>query len=143
MPVAEDVIIARGHVNIRATNRRTLEITKDPYVTSRGDCIVACCADKAGPDLSQEVLALLRLRGNVMVEIEVGGLSEIIIGKTPMAEPRNPYRLVIRKSNYVDDSTLAVQADKSAADLPRPLVSLLRKGIIVRVKVRVWTYEGF
>ncbi|KUO85763.1 MAG: hypothetical protein AT709_05205 [Caldivirga sp. MG_3] len=50
--MAIDVVWARGHVNVMATHRNTLEITRDDYVTKRGDCIVACCADKAALDLN-------------------------------------------------------------------------------------------
>jgi hypothetical protein len=137
--VALDIIIARGHQNITATNDRTLEITRDPYVTRRGDCIIACCADKAGPQLSREVLEALKRPGVVEVAIEAGGLSEVVRGETPLAAPASPYRLVIRKSRYVDDSTLAVAADKAAGDLSRELVANLKRGVVVRVVIRVWS----
>jgi hypothetical protein len=34
--------------------------------------------------------------------------------------------MVVRKSSYVDDRTLAISADKAAADLSRELVEKLR-----------------
>jgi hypothetical protein len=34
--------------------------------------------------------------------------------------------MVVRKSSYIDDRTLAVNADKAAADLPRKLVEKLQ-----------------
>ncbi|RLF17024.1 MAG: DUF371 domain-containing protein, partial [Thermoprotei archaeon] len=40
MEIVEE-IIAWGHPNIRALHRSTMEITKEPYVTPRGDCIIA------------------------------------------------------------------------------------------------------
>lgn len=132
-----DVILARGHVNITATNRRTLEITKDPYVTRRGDCIIACCADKAGPELAGDLLEALIRPGTVRIVVEAGGMGYAITGRTPLAMPTSPYRLVVRRSNHVDDSTLAVGADGAAADLPRDLVSRLRDGVVVRVEVEV------
>jgi len=133
----KDVIIARGHPNISASNRRTLEITKDPYVTRRGDCIIACCADKAGPELAGDLLEALMRPGTVRIVVEAGGMGYAITGRTPLAVPTSPYRLVVRRSGHVDDSTLAVGADGAAADLPRGLVSRLRDGVVVRVEVEV------
>jgi hypothetical protein len=135
--VVEDVIVARGHPNVTASNARTLEITKDLYVTRRGDCIIACCADKAGPELARDLLDALRRPGTVRIVVEAGGIVATITGRTPLATPTNPYRLVVRRSRYVDDSTLAVEADKAAADLPRDLVSRLRDGVVVRVGISV------
>lgn len=132
-----DIIIARGHANITAKNTRTLEITRDPYVTRSGDCIIACCADKAGPDLSRGLREALRRPGTVRITIEAGGVSDVIVGKTPLVAPTNPYRLVVRRSNYVDDSTLAVGADKAAADLSRALISKIKEGAVVRVVISV------
>ena len=133
----KDVIIARGHPNISASNRRTLEITKDPYVTRRGDCIIACCADKAGPELAGDLLEALMRPGTVRIVVEAGGMGYAITGRTPLVVPTSPYRLVVRRSGHVDDSTLAVRADGAAADLPRGLVSRLRDGVVVRVEVEV------
>ncbi len=133
-----DVIIARGHANVTAKNERTLEITRDPYVTRSGDCIIACCADKAGPDLSEELREALARPGIVKIVVEAEGIEEVITGRTPLAPPTNPYRLVVRRSRYVDDSTLAVEADKAAAHLSRELVSKIREGVVVRVEISVY-----
>jgi len=132
-----DVFLARGHVNITATNRRTLEITKDPYVTRRGDCIVACCAEKAAGELRREVLQALASRGVVVVVIDAGDVWDVVAGETPGVVPTSTWRMVVRKSRYVDDSTLAVSADKAAADLNRALVAKLRQGAPVRVVVGI------
>lgn len=135
--VPSDVLIARGHVNVTATNRRTLEISKDPYVTRRGDCIVACCAEKAAGELRREVLRALASRGVVVVVIDAGDVWDVVTGEAPGAVPTSTWRMVVRKSRYVDDSTLAVSADKAAADLNRALVAKLRQGAPVRVVVGI------
>jgi len=132
-----DVFLARGHANITATNRRTLEITKDLYVTRRGDCIVACCAEKAAGELRREVLQALASRGVVVVVIDAGDVQEVVTGETPGVAPTSRWRMVVRKSRHVDDSTVAVSADKAAADLNKALVAKLRQGVPVRVVVGV------
>lgn len=45
-------VTAHGHRNIFATNKKTFEMTKEPHLTERGDCIVAVAADKSGPCLN-------------------------------------------------------------------------------------------
>ncbi|HID73268.1 TPA: DUF371 domain-containing protein [Candidatus Micrarchaeota archaeon] len=51
--VAHDVVTARGHPNIRAEHETTFEVTTEPSLTPRGDCIVGVQADKAASDLSR------------------------------------------------------------------------------------------
>lgn len=135
--VPRDVFTARGHPNISATNRRTLEITKDPYVTKRGDCIVACCAEKAAGELDAQVLHALAHEGTVVVILDVGTAVDYVVGKTPRRTPTSRWRLVVRKSEYVDESTVAVASDKSAAELDRRLVAELKRGALLRVIVGV------
>ena len=55
-----EVIYARGHENIKATHKTTMEITKDPYLTPRGDCIIAVKANKAALDLSRRLIEKLK-----------------------------------------------------------------------------------
>ena len=38
--IAIETLEAYGHRNIRATHRSTFELTKDDYLTHRGDCII-------------------------------------------------------------------------------------------------------
>ena len=40
-----EIVIARGHPNIRATHKTTLEVTKEKELSPRGDCIIGICAD--------------------------------------------------------------------------------------------------
>jgi hypothetical protein len=56
MPIKtlKEEVIANGHENIEATHPTTLEITKERYLSRRGDCIIAVAADKSLTDLSEE-----------------------------------------------------------------------------------------
>ncbi|MGA7043503.1 MAG: DUF371 domain-containing protein, partial [Nitrososphaeraceae archaeon] len=49
--MAQDEVIFYGHANIRSVHPRTIEITKDPNLTLRGDCIVGISANKSCSDL--------------------------------------------------------------------------------------------
>ncbi|MFN7105872.1 MAG: DUF371 domain-containing protein [Pyrobaculum sp.] len=131
------VFTARGHPNITAKNRQTLEIAKDPYVTKRGDCIVACCAEKAAGELGGELLSALARPGKVALIIDTGNLWDYVEGLTPLATPTSTWRIVARRSTYVDNSTVAIAIDKAAAGLKRELVKMLKEGAPVRITIGV------
>ena len=125
---ATEVILARGHENILATHKTTFEITKESSLSKRGNCVLAVAADKAMDDLSPEFKEKLRKDGaKVTVSIEAGEISETINAYgNPHLVLTHPTDIVIRKSSYICDRTLAIKADKAACDLSRTLVKKLR-----------------
>lgn len=123
-----EVIHAFGHPNILASHPTTIMITKERQVTKRGDCIVAVDADKSVADLSIEFKRALRqTKAKLIVELEVDGLKgEITAFGSPELKLNHPNDLVIRKSEFVSDRTLAVKADKSSCDLSKAVVEKLK-----------------
>ena len=123
-----EVIHAFGHPNILASHPTTIMITKERQVTKRGDCIVAVDADKSVADLSTEFKRALRQpKAKLIVELEVDGLKgEITAFGSPELKLNHPNDLVIRKSEFVSDRTLAVKADKSSGDLSKAVVEKLK-----------------
>lgn len=123
-----EVIHAFGHPNILASHPTTIMITKERQVTKRGDCIVAVDADKSVADLSTDFKRALRqLNAKLTVEIEVDGLKgEITAFGSPELKLNHPNDLVIRKSEFISDRTLAVRADKSSGDLSKAVVEKLK-----------------
>ncbi|HIE33974.1 MAG TPA: DUF371 domain-containing protein [Candidatus Altiarchaeales archaeon] len=130
-------ITARGHENIRATHKTTIEITKDNYLTPRGDCIIAVSADKGFLELSDEFKNLLRRRNTgLLIEIECSGITERINAHGhPDLSFKNPDEMVIRKSNFICDRTLVIGSDKGAIDINRELVEKLRAGKRVFIRL--------
>jgi hypothetical protein len=124
----KEVIPAQGHENILATNKTTLEFTKDTHLSKKGDCIVAVAADKALADLSAEFKEkLLRPHAKLTVLIEAGGITEQVEAQgSPKLILTHPTDAVIRKSDYVCNRTLAVHANKAAKDMTRDLVEKLK-----------------
>ena len=124
-----EVILAHGHINVLAVHKGTIEFTKEPYLSRSGDCIIAVDADKGMDELSLEFKKNLRkddakvtitvLVGEVAETIHASGNSRLILA--------HPTDFVIRKSGYICARTLAIHADKSAAELPRELVRFLSK----------------
>jgi len=123
-----ELLQASGHPRIRASHPTTLEITKDTYLTERGDCIVATHASKGAADLSPEFSRLIRSnKTHVTLTIRVANRSETITGRGDRRLTlTHPTDLVARKSSYVCARTLMVQADRSASDLGRRFVEALR-----------------
>jgi len=122
-----EVIHCRGHENVKATHRSTLEITREDFLTPKGDCIICVSADKALSDLSEEFKNALRRGSRLRVVILAGEISdELTAHGSPELKLESPVSMVIRKSNYVDGRTLAIKANKAAKDIKRELVELLR-----------------
>jgi hypothetical protein len=130
LPIAEleEIMRAKGHGNILAIHPTTLEFTRENDVSRRGDCIVVVSADKGMPDMSVEFKEMLRTENaRLTILIEAGGIVETVnaCGSAHLTLA-HPTELVVRKSSYVCSRTLAVKADKAAADLSRELIQKLK-----------------
>jgi hypothetical protein len=123
-----ETILAYGHMNIQAKHGTTIEITKDAKLTRQGDCIIAVAANKGLPDLSSEFKENLRRNvAELTVSIEAGGSIEVVNARgNAQLVLSHPTDIVIRKSSHISDRTLAIQADKAAADLSRELIDMLK-----------------
>ena len=123
-----EVIEARGHPNILATHETTLEITKETELTKRGDCIIAVGATKASADLSAEFKeAAKQENAEITILIEAGEERETVKAKgSPQLSFEHTTDMVIRKSSYVCNRTIAIRADKTAVDLSRKLTGKLQ-----------------
>ena len=120
--------MAFGHENLQAIHPTTLMFTRETHLSNSGDCIVAVAADKAVADLTQTFKDNLRKpNAKLTIIIEAGGLTEQInaSGSSKLILT-HPTDIVIRKSGYISDRTLAVEADKSSNDLSRELVKKLK-----------------
>lgn len=112
---------AKGHENILATHKNTLEFTKDEHVTLRGDCILAVSADFN----YKEIANLIKTNINAKVTMQI----ENIIDSFTCVLNRDfcdDHELVFRLSDFKSDRTLGVRASKSAATINRQLIELLK-----------------
>ncbi len=123
-----ETVTAYGHQNILATHRTTFEITRRSKLTRRGDCIVAVRADKALVDLNSNFKKAARNeRAKILITIEANGLRETIQAYgNPKLTLTNKTDMVIRKSNFICDRTLAIRANKAAKDFSRKLIQKLQ-----------------
>jgi len=133
-----DTIRAKGHSNITARHKTTLQITKDAHISKRADCVVGVLADKALGDLTSEVKAALKTNAaKVRFEIHAGHASEVItgFGSAHFAQS-DPNDMVVRKSGFTSGRTLMIGADKAAADLDRRFVEKLKKSEDIMIIVK-------
>jgi hypothetical protein len=123
-----EIIFAYGHKNIKATHESTLEITREAKLSKKGNCIIAVSASKAVTDLFSEFKENLRKEDARMIMlIEAGEVVEAVNAfGSPQLILTDPTDMVVRKSSYICNRTLAIQADKAAFDLSRKLVLKLR-----------------
>ena len=137
-----ETIFGYGHENIRATHKTTMAFTRDMHLSKKGDCIVAVAMNKALADLSIEFkeklrkqnakLTILLKADEIRAKINAHGSSQLVL--------THPTDIVVRKSDYVCDRTLAVHADQAAIDLSRNLVEKLtnpKQKVKVKLIVRV------
>jgi hypothetical protein len=122
------VFSARGHKNILSTHKTTFEVTKEEALSKRGNCIVAVEATKAAVDFPVEFKEAARREGaRITVTVEVDGVKETVKAwGSPQLLFTHQTDLVVRKSSYVCDRTLAIGADKAAIDFSRALVEKLK-----------------
>ncbi|MEM4481130.1 MAG: DUF371 domain-containing protein [Desulfurococcaceae archaeon] len=123
-----EVIKAKGHPNIKASHRTTFEVTKESFLTLRGDCIIGVSADKAAFDLSEEFKECLRKESStLLVVLEVEEIRDFIQAKGhPDLLLCDRSRVIVRKSNYIEPATIGLMANKAAQDIDRELIARLK-----------------
>ena len=119
---------AYGHPSITARHKTTLEFTKGPEVTRKGDCIIGVSANF---DL-KELLKFSSCK-KIRVTISSGKISEALEAvPNPLFNDEN--ELVIRMSEFSSARTFAVMASKSAGMLDPVLKAAIQHGKM-RVKI--------
>lgn len=125
--IASDVIEFRGHPNILATHRNTIEVTTDPHISRRADCIVGVDATKGCENLSESLKRHIQRSGQLSIVIAVGDLKFSFSGRgRSELELSDSRELVLRKSDFVSARTAAVFCNAAAIDIPRKMIEKLQ-----------------
>jgi hypothetical protein len=126
-----------GHENIRSLHTKTIEITTEPHLTVKGDCIIGVKANSGCNDIPERMKMLLQnSKSNVNCTIMVKDFSFKVKGSgNDKLTLKNPHDIVIRKSSFVCPRTLATNCDAASDVIPRQMIKLLRdpetKGIFI------------
>jgi len=123
-----ETVTAWGHENVMSLHKTTIEVTKEEELTKRGDCIIGARADMGLADLSEAFKNAARDKNaKIAVTFKAGSATETVTGSGhPDLTFTHETDMVIRKSNFTCSRTLMVNADKSAAELDRKLISALK-----------------
>lgn len=137
--MASEQIEAVGHENVSAAHASTLELTSDDFLTPAGDCIVGIEADLVPAEFDDSfVNACQNGTATIRLELEAAGISDTVEARgDPALSFENERSAVIRTSEYIDDRTIAVGANKAAGDLDRELVAALADGAALTATVTV------
>ncbi|MDD1717908.1 MAG: DUF371 domain-containing protein [Methanoregulaceae archaeon] len=127
---AHERIVCRGHRNIVATHPTTFEITTEPHLTRRGNCIVGVGADKGASDLSREFLGVLAREGALLITRLSCGSHPVVVRSlgSPLITLVHPSDLVWRRSRFVCGRTIGIGSDHTAKTLPAGFISALKSG---------------
>jgi hypothetical protein len=135
----EELVRARGHESVSARHASTLELTSDDYLTPAGDCILGIETDRTPADFARDFVETCRdADATITLTLDAGDHTETVTGRGhPALEFDSERSLVCRTSEYVDDRTVMVGADKAAADLDRAFVEALGEGAELTGRFRV------
>jgi len=136
----EEEIKFFGHENIKCLHSRTIEITKDRYLTPNGDCIIGVNANKACYDFSPRIKDKIACEGSrIQIEIIVEPFAfGIIANGSSDLTLQHSHDIVIRKSKFTCHRTAGVGCNFAALDIPRNMINLLKdpvKSGLMRISV--------
>ena len=126
-----------GHENIRSNHKKTIEITKESHLTTRGDCIIGVSANSSCAALPEELKNKLRdSKTHVRFLIKVDDDEFVLegMGHSDLTLTHDE-DIVLRKSDFTCPRTISVKCDKASNLVPREMVSKLQnpktKGILI------------
>lgn len=118
---------ARGHGNVTAMHKTTIELTKEGDLTLRGDCIIGVGATKAPAQFSEATRQALKQKRKFLFIFRVGGVEEHVEGMgDPALTLDDEHEMVIRKSTFISGRTVLVGCNKASIDLSPALRAALR-----------------
>ena len=119
---------AHGHPNIRSTHKTTLMTSTEPYLTPRGDCIIAVGAETGLDQLPDEIKKAARnFKTEITFTISVENHVFTVVGSGhPNLTYTDPIDMVARKSSYTCGRTLMINSDKAANDIPAEIIKALQ-----------------
>ena len=128
-----------GHENIRSNHKKTIEITKESHLTTRGDCIIGVSANSSCADLPEKLKNKLRdSKTHVRFLIKVDDNEFVLegMGHSDLTLTHDE-DIVLRKSDFTCPRTISVKCDKASDLVPREMVSKLQnpktKGLLIIV----------
>ncbi|MDA4125245.1 MAG: DUF371 domain-containing protein [Thaumarchaeota archaeon] len=126
--IQTETVLFRGHPMVSSLHPTTIEVTTEEHLTPRGDCIIGVGASKGCAGLSEPFKQAIRRRGSKVTFILRAGEErfQFTAQGDPSLTLSHPRDIVIRKSRFTSDRTIALGAAAAARDIPARLVACLR-----------------
>jgi len=122
-----DTIYAFGHKNILCTHNTTIEITKDNYLTPKGNCILGIRASKACINLNTTLKEKIKQGKKIKVNITFNDMIDVFYGYgDPRLTLSSKDAVIFRKSDFICDRTILINCTKSSIDLDRNLIKSIK-----------------
>lgn len=133
---------AYGHENVRSQHKSTFEITTDKTLTPRGDCIIATDSEATLTDIPDDIrYAIMSDDSVVEIILKTENSSDIVRGNgSSKLTLTHPSDMVCRRSDFICDRTLIINADKSAKNLDEKLVNDLKNGLEIEVTIKIISF---
>ena len=117
---------AYGHPNILATHKTTLEFTKESELSLKGDCIVGVKADFDLDEIKKIIDKSKNKKIKILIETEDKKINEIIEAELNQ-NFSDDNEIVIRKTDFASQRTLAIRSNKAAFELKMELIDYLKQ----------------
>ena len=122
-----DEITARGHPNVLGTHRTTVEITKENFLTTNGNCIIGIMSSKSVNDYSSKLKESIQNGSKIEIEMIAGPFKEKFIGIGHKdLNLSNEVSMVFRLSDFISDRTALINCSKSSIELNRDFINYLK-----------------
>ena len=133
----EYIFHAKGHKNVTSAHKSTFEVTMDKEIGIKADCIVGVSSKVKLEDLPLELREAIKNENTLIkVQLETENAKDEIKGYGhPELTLDHPTDMVCRKSEFKCSRTLMIKSDKAAVDLKRELISDLKEGKDLKVKI--------
>ncbi len=130
---------AYGHENVTSEHKSTFEVTTDPTLTLKGDCIIGVNSKTTLEDLPEKIRECIMTDDyKFKILLTTINSSDIITGYGSSKLTLNhPSDMVCRKSNFTCSRTLMINADKAARDLNKDMITDLKNGSELTITIEV------
>lgn len=117
---------AHGHPNILATHKTTLEFTKEKELSLKGNCIVGIASDFELSEIKNFIKNCKNKKMKITIEAPNKKINDTIEAEIN-SDFNSGNEIVIRKTEFISERTLAIKSDKAAFELKRELIEFLKE----------------
>ncbi|OLS21158.1 MAG: hypothetical protein HeimC2_34560 [Candidatus Heimdallarchaeota archaeon LC_2] len=121
------VIKAKGHENILSKHNTTWQITKEDYLSTKGDCIIGVSSNMGCVNLPKWMKNHLQNSGKIKIVLKAENIEFVGTAEGhPGLSLEDERDMVFRKSSFISPRTAAINSSFVAGDLPSEMIEQLQ-----------------